>query len=275
MKLLKGVFNVCISITLQRQKKSGQQFGFLLECGYSENSGGWYTMKQNSGRKSKMQEKTISDSEKNTLKGSLAKTVLPSLNILDLYSGFGGWIEPWIKSNVYRVSIDAVDLIKRNPAVNHLIDAREFKTKKEYDIFYASPPCNTYFSRIRQINKKPITKDDIKTAKELAELSFKYGEKAKLCYIIENPATGLMTELYDNYQIVDYSMYGFPMRKRTAIWSNIKFNFKLQDSIKYNDTQIGKLTVEQRNKIPWKLSRYVKWMICNTYYKQLQEFKNE
>ena len=43
-------------------------------------------------------------------------------------------------------------------------------------------------------------------------------------YFIENPATGSMKDYITNRDVYtfDYCMYGFPYRKRTHIWSNIR-----------------------------------------------------
>lgn len=224
-------------------------------------------------RKSKTLDKNTCNTEKDSLNEGFAKQVTTTLNILDLFSGWGGWVEPWYNSNVYRVHIDSVDIIKRHVNTNHILDARVFKADKKYHLVYASPPCNYYFSQIKRTNKIKSTSEDKKMSEELAELSFKYAKSALLGYVIENPYTGLMPKLYSGYKIVDYSMYNYPMRKRTAIWTNLPLKLKLQERKKYNSTQIGCLSLEKRNKIPHLLSRYVKWIFCNVFYNKIQEFK--
>lgn len=198
---------------------------------------------------------------------------IPTLNILDMFSGSGSWVNDWRTSVSFNVHIDSVDILKL-PHINHVTDIRNFTPLREYHIVYASPPCNKYFSKIKKTNKKcPITKEDIKESLELADLSFYYGKKAKFCYIIENPATGLMPKHYSGSKICDYSEYGFPMRKRTALWSNLPLRLKTKKEVSYNNTSLHSLSKLGKSEIPSELSKYVKRIIIRTFNNELQNFK--
>lgn len=204
---------------------------------------------------------------------------VPTLNILDMFSGSGNWVKDWRTSVSFNVHIDSVDNCENFyplPHINHIMDIRDFKpTVKEYHIVYASPPCNKYFSKIKGCNKKvKITEKDIEDSLELAELSFSYAKKAKFCFVIENPATGKMVKHYpEGYKVVDYSEYGFPMRKRTAIWSNLPLNLKIKKEISYNRLPLHYLGDLEKSAIPIELAKYIKRIIIRTFNTELQEFK--
>lgn len=195
---------------------------------------------------------------------------MKTLNILDLFSGSGAWVKHW-RNCSYNVCIDSIDIIKK-PHINYCMDVLDFISEKDYHIVYSSPPCNLYFSQLRQTNKKPITKEDIELSLKYANLSFEYGKKALWGYVIENPYTGKMKNYFPNYQIVDYSEYSFSSRKRTAIWSNFKFNLKLKKEISYNRLPLSSLT-HSKSVIPDELAKYIKWAIIKRKIKELQEFK--
>jgi len=188
------------------------------------------------------------------------------INILDLFSGSGSWVKGWRESTTYKANIDSVDIIKQSH-VNFCMDVRDFKSDKIYDIVYASFPC-THFSQMRNINKLKTTKEEFNTALELAKLSFEWGKKAKYAYIIENPYTGKAKNYFPNYQIVDYSLYDFPMRKRTAIWSNIdlKLKVKINGDVNYNKLPLQ--YIKNNAVIPEKLSKHIKWMIIKYMIKE-------
>jgi hypothetical protein len=191
------------------------------------------------------------------------------LNILDLFSGSGSWIEGWRKSTTYNVCIDSVDIIKK-PHINYCMDIRDFKPDKKYHIVYASPPC-THFSQMRKINKLKTTDEELKEALLFAEIAFNFAKNAKFCYVIENPYTGSLKNYYPDCQMVDYSCYDFPMRKRTAIWSNIDLKLKIKIELNYNRLPLQ--YIKENAKIPKKLVDRIKWMIIKKFNKELKEFR--
>ena len=195
---------------------------------------------------------------------------MTKLRILDAFSGSGNWVKPWLKTVSFDIEIDSVDILNL-PHVNHCMDIRDFKIIKEYHIVYASFPCQ-HFSKIRNCYAKS-TEEEMKKAIELSDYAFYLASKAKLAYLLENPYTGDAIRLYPNYRKVDYSEYGFPMRKRTAIWTNLPLNLKLQKGIKYNRLPLSSMTTINKSAVPLPLAEYVKRIIIRTFNKELQEFK--
>lgn len=190
------------------------------------------------------------------------------LRILDACSGSGSWLENWRDSHSYDIELHAVDIVKR-PHITHVMDILDFTPEKPYHIVYASPPCND-FSQIRRLSKTPVTEEDLEQSKKIAAKCFELGKAAVLAYVIENPATGMLPKLYPDYQVVDYSEYGYPLRKRTAIWSNLTFHFKTKEEIKYNDSNLP--SSDEKWRIPKKLRDYIKWVIIKKYMQELKAF---
>jgi hypothetical protein len=193
-----------------------------------------------------------------------------TLNILDAFSGTGNWVYPWKKTVSFNVNIDSVDILNL-PHINHCMDIRKFELKKEYHIVYASFPC-THFSKMRNCYAKS-TENEMKEAIELSDYAFWLASKATLAYIIENPYTGDAIRIYPNYRKCDYSEYGFPMRKRTAIWSNLPLRLKIQKEFTYNRLPLYSMTDLQKSAVPLPLAEYIKRIIIRTYNKELQKFK--
>lgn len=125
----------------------------------------------------------------------------------------------------FSLDIDA----NNNPSIVSDILKWDYKAFKpgHFDICWASPPC-TEFSIAKTVGKRDLTLANRivrRTLKIIAYLEPKV-------YFIENPQTGLLKDqsfmknlhFYD----CDYCQYGFPYRKRTRIWTNLRnFNAKL------------------------------------------------
>lgn len=194
---------------------------------------------------------------------------MQELNILDLFSGSGSWSKNWRNNTTYNIHIDSVDLENREH-ITHCMDVRDFEFEREYHFIYSSPPCNK-FSRLNNFHKP--SKEELKEALDLAEVAFSISRKAKFAYIIENPATGLLPQIYPNYQVVDYSEYNYPLRKRTAIWSNVQFNFKTKTDISYNRLPLSYLSRDDKWKIPKQLTDYIKWVFIKRFNNELKNFR--
>lgn len=91
-----------------------------------------------------------------------------------------------------------------------------------FDIIWASPDC-TQFSKARYNCPRPRDLEHadamvLKTLEIIDYLKPKY-------WVLENPETGLLKKrvyMFGRpYAVVDYCMYGYNFRKRTALWSNI------------------------------------------------------
>jgi len=106
------------------------------------------------------------------------------------------------------------------------------------DIVWASPPCTEY-SHAKRRGVRDIegaNKIVLKTLKLIKELNPKI-------WIIENPQTGLLKnqEFMQNIKFNDasYCQYGYPYRKQTRFWNNIK-NMKLNVCDGKCDFMIGR-----------------------------------
>jgi hypothetical protein len=202
---------------------------------------------------------------------------LKTLEILDLYSGSGAWANQWRNSKTYRVNIDSVDIAKTGEHINYLMDVRNFKTDKTYDIVYCSPPCEK-FSRLNY----RTTGNQLKEATELVKIAWSFAQQAKICYVIENPYTGTLPELCRTNEYfkdmpkplkVDYSEYGYPIRKRTAIWTNIPLTLKIREDKGYNNTNIEAIPEKERSEIPYKLVKHIKEVILKRFNSQLRQYR--
>ena len=118
----------------------------------------------------------------------------------------------------------------------------------EFDFVWCSPPCTTFscarkcnigreVNTLAQKGKKCIfTHDTIKLERETIGVPILRKCQEIIAYIspktfiIENPYTGAMKEYIDYPPaIVDYCMFGFDYRKRTALWSNKVIENKICD----------------------------------------------
>jgi len=158
------------------------------------------------------------------------------MRILELYSGTGSVSKVCKERGWDVVSVDI------NGNADITIDILKWDYKKDFkvgdfDIIWASPPCNT-FSNCRRCwigRKTKAFGDKIITAEMLDNDMIKNGLplvrktqeiieyfKPKWWYI-ENPASGKMKNFLTdlNYYDVDYCKYSdWGYRKRTRIWTN-------------------------------------------------------
>ena len=103
----------------------------------------------------------------------------------------------------------------------------------EFDVVWASPPCTT-FSCARRTNLGRYVRGELCTVETLARDTREEGvpilrrTEEILAYLapkrwfMENPYTGTMKDYVSSEPAVfDYCMFGYPYRKRTAVWSNV------------------------------------------------------
>ena len=156
------------------------------------------------------------------------------MKLLDLFSG-GKSVTRVAESLGYTVTtLDIKKGYKPDIIANVLdFDYRGAFKPGDFDVVWASPPCDT-FSAARRSNigrvvfNEPMTNERIIFDRETIGVPLlrrtqeiiEYLQPKK--YFIENPYTGTMKDyITEKPNVFDYCMFGFPYRKRTAIWSNV------------------------------------------------------
>ena len=155
------------------------------------------------------------------------------MKLLDLFTGTGS------VARVARELGNEVTSLDINPRCEPTVCAdilhlnyRDTFSPNEFDIVWASPPCET-FSCARKCNIGRMVKGEMMTQETLLRDTESIGvpvlrrtqeiiEYLKpTVWIIENPYTGTMKDYITEHPAVyDYCMFGKLYRKRTAIWSN-------------------------------------------------------
>lgn len=121
---------------------------------------------------------------------------------------------------------------KYNP--NICINILEWDYKKYFEengkpfFIWFSPPCNEYsILNHARPNKIP----DIEGANNIVRRGLEIINYVNCKFVIENPQTGSLKKqgILDKieYTDVDYCSYGFPYKKRTRLWNNIKLKGEL------------------------------------------------
>ena len=164
------------------------------------------------------------------------------MKLLDLFTGTGS-IAKVARELGFEVTTLDIDP-KCNPDI--CADITEFDYQSqfeagEFDVIWASPPCET-FSCARKCNIGRIVKGELMTQETLArdvnELGVPILRRTQeiihflqpKAWFIENPYTGKMKEyIAEKPIIVDYCMFGYNYRKRTAVWSNLVLESKMCD----------------------------------------------
>ena len=153
------------------------------------------------------------------------------MKILDLFSGTGSVEKVCAELGYEVVSLDICSKFNK-PTIQADImewDYRQFQPG-HFDVIFAGVPCNAY-SSLQRINKTPQKRhEDILESNKIVLktlLIIKYLNPR--VWFIENPDGGalkgqdFMKEL--PFYVVSYCRYGFPYRKNTRIWTNLK-NFE-------------------------------------------------
>ena len=138
--------------------------------------------------------------------------------LLELFSGTGSIGRAFTARGWEVISVD----LDRRSNPTYCCDVAEWDWRRvgEVDAIWASPPC-THYSRARSRGGgRDLETSDGLVLKTL-EIATALGNPA---LYVENPHSGqlknrdLLSHL--DMQVVDYCKYGFPYRKRTAIWTN-------------------------------------------------------
>ena len=192
------------------------------------------------------------------------------MNILSLFSGTQSWTK-YYNSEDTVLSVD-IAFLYPNTLCRDIL-TWNYKTEiSEYldsmpDVVYASPPCNLYFTNMRQLNsictytdwEKQLSLDLVnKTIEIISWCRPKY-------YIIENPV-GKMKQHYPKLfnkepLTVDYCQYGMGWKKPTNLWTNVELmpkrcnHHKVKHAATIRHAKNGYVTNEQyRAMIPPLLS---------------------
>ena len=156
------------------------------------------------------------------------------MKLLDLFTGTGS-VKNIAEELGYSVTSLDIDP-KFRPT--HVADINSFDYKShfkpgDFDIIWASPPCQ-YFSQARKCNiGRTLKNGETLTAERVLSDITEFGVPIlrrtqeiieylqPRVWFIENPYTGAMKRyIPEKPAVFDYCMFGFPYRKRTAIWSN-------------------------------------------------------
>ena len=140
------------------------------------------------------------------------------MKLLELFSGTGS-----VGKVAKELGYDVVSLDLKDANINTDILNWNYKVFKqnEINIIRASPPCVEYsIAKTTGVRKIDYANSIVKKTIEIIN----YFNPS--VWFIENPQTGLLKHqefMKDfDYFDLDYCKYGFPYRKRTRIWTNLK-----------------------------------------------------
>lgn len=181
---------------------------------------------------------------------------------MDLFSGTRSWTKYYnaTKDNIISVDIN----YRQNPSLCRDIITWDFKNELPFniDVIYSSPPCNLYFTQIKQAKGccKYTDQDKQKSllfVERTIEIIKYYNPKY---WIIENPL-GKMRTHYPNifnipFRTLSYCMYGFKYRKDTDIWTNLPLSF-LRCTHETHDAMLMEAKHIDRIRIPLKLTQEI------------------
>jgi hypothetical protein len=140
--------------------------------------------------------------------------------LLELFSGTGS------VGSVFRERGCEVVALDRDMEADLRVDVMDWDytvyPRGHFDIVWASPPCTEY-SVAKTVGVRRIDEANAIVQRTLEIIDY-FGPRY---FVIENPQTGhLKRQAFMRdipYTDVDYCRYGMPYRKRTRLWTNLKF----------------------------------------------------
>ena len=164
------------------------------------------------------------------------------MKLLDLFSG-GKSVTRVAESLGYTVTTLDINKNYEPDIIANVLDFnyREAFKPGDFDVVWASPPCDT-FSAARRSNigrmvfNEMMTNERIVRDREALGVPLLRRTQEIIEYLqpkmwfMENPYTGSMKDyITEKPNVFDYCMFGFPYRKRTAIWSNVPLHSVMCD----------------------------------------------
>lgn len=146
------------------------------------------------------------------------------MKVLELFSGTGSIGKICKEKNWEVVSLDL-----KNADINTDIlkwNYKELYKPNDFDIIWASPPCNTFSVLQYALKTRPeIIRNQLENGVPILNKTLEIIDYFKpKYYFIENPDTGMMKNYLTHlpYYTVDYCKYeNWGYRKRTRIWTNV------------------------------------------------------
>ena len=192
------------------------------------------------------------------------------MRVLSLFSGTQSWTTYYTTKDTV-LSVDIAFLYPNTLCRNVL--TWDYKTEiPEYlggmpDVVYASPPCDLYFTHMKQLNSiRTYTEQEKQLSLELVNKTVEIISWCKpKYYVIENPLGKMRwhyPKLFDKEPlIVDYCQYGMGWKKPTNLWTNVELvpkrctHHKVKHATTIKGAKDGYITNEQyRAMIPPLLS---------------------
>lgn len=191
------------------------------------------------------------------------------MKTLEVYAGTQSFSKAVIRDNKDN-STTTVDILKKfNPTI--VADVLDWDYKKlfkegEFDMVWCSPPCNNYSkAKTTGVRNLELADSLVRKAFEIIDYLKPKG------WLVENVGTGLLVKRMESIRpgltssFVDYCPYGRPTRKRTIIWSNIPFDFKLCTGVgrceqmvdKHHKASCG--SARRRDGTPWEIQLNTCW----------------
>jgi len=146
------------------------------------------------------------------------------IQILEVEKGNGSFCKVCEKEGHKTFTIDFDKKFKPD-LCKDILDLKKENIHFYPDIIWLSPPCTEY-SHAKRRGKRNLKYADMIVKKNLEIIKW----FPKSIFILENPQTGLLKDrkFMKGIEFTDasYCKYGFPYRKQTRFWNNIKLKLK-------------------------------------------------